>query len=89
MIGGLILMAGLASRLIAIPLAFNFATAIATAGRDNVVNFFNQNPSNIVDDAAFPYLTISLIILVFGPGIISLDGLLKKTIFKKYSAGLP
>jgi putative oxidoreductase len=88
MIGGLILMSGFASRAIAIPLAFNFLTAIATAGRDNVENIFKQDFSNIVDDAAFPYLIVSLVILVFGPGIISIDGLLKKTLFKKYATGL-
>jgi putative oxidoreductase len=77
MIGGLILMAGLGTRLIAIPLIFNFATAIATSGHDNVVKIFKQDFSNIVEDGAFPYLMVSLIMLIFGPGIFSLDGLFK------------
>jgi putative oxidoreductase len=86
--GGLILMAGIATRLVTIPLIFNFATAIATAGRENVVNLFKQDFSNIVDDAAFPYLIICLIFFVIGPGVFSIDGLLARTVFKKYAAGL-
>src|SRR5271170_1591910 len=77
MFGGLLLMAGLASRLIAIPLFFNFCVAYLTASHDTVVNFFRQDPSNIIDDAAFPFLITSLLILALGPGVISIDGLIK------------
>jgi hypothetical protein len=35
-----------------------------------------------VDDTAFPFLIASLVVLGFGPGRISLDFLLQKTIFK-------
>jgi len=75
--GGLFLMAGLASRLIAIPLFFNFCVAYLTASHDTVVNFFRQDPSNFIDDAAFPFLITSLLILAVGPGLISIDALLK------------
>ncbi len=88
LVGGILLMAGLASRLIAIPLTFNFLTAIATASSDNVKMIFKQDFSKIVDDTAFPFLVASLVILAFGPGIISLDAILKKTLFKKYATGL-
>ena len=78
--GGLFLMAGLASRLIAIPLFFNFCVAYLTASHDTVVNFFRQDPSNFIDDAAFPFLITSLLILALGPGPISIDWLLKSLV---------
>ena len=87
--GGILLMLGLGSRLIAVPLAINFCMAIVTASKDNVANFFHQDPSKIVDDTAFPFLIASLIILAFGPGLFSIDAILKRTLFKRHSAGLP
>jgi putative oxidoreductase len=86
-LGGIFLMAGLASRLISIPLTFNFAVAIITAS-DNVKHIFGQDFSKIVDDTAFPFMIASLVILTFGPGIFSIDAILKKTVFKQYAAGL-
>jgi len=77
MFGGVLLMAGLASRLISIPLFFNFCVAYLTASHDTVVNFFHQDPSNFIDDTAFPFLITSLLILAVGPGFISIDGFLK------------
>ncbi len=89
MVGGLLIMAGLASRLISIPLFFNFCVAYATASRDKVVNFFHQDPSAFIDDAAFPFLIMSLLILAVGPGPISIDALLKRTVFKKQARQQP
>jgi len=77
MFGGLFLMAGLASRLITIPLFFNFCVAYLTASHDTVVNFFHQDPSNFIDDSAFPFLITSVLIFALGPGIISADALIK------------
>src|SRR5271155_879993 len=77
MFGGLLLMVGLASRLISIPLFFNFCVAYLTASHDTVVNFFHQDPSNFIDDTAFPFLITSMLFLAAGPGIISADALIK------------
>jgi putative oxidoreductase len=44
MFGGVLLMLGLASRLIAIPVFFNFCVAYVTASRATVVNFLHQDP---------------------------------------------
>jgi putative oxidoreductase len=82
MIGGVLIMFGFASRLISIPLFFNFCVAYLTASHDKVVNFFHQDPSNFIDDSAFPFLIMTLVILAFGPGAISVDGLLKHTFFR-------
>src|SRR3984957_1043048 len=86
MIGGILIMIGLASRLISIPLFFNFCVAYLTASHDTVVNFFHQDPSNFIDDAAFPFLITSLLILAVGPGFISIDGFLKYMVSRRANA---
>jgi putative oxidoreductase len=83
MIGGVLLMLGLGSRFISLPLIFNFIIAIVTASRDHVVKFFSEDPSNIVDDTAFPFLVTALIVLAFGPGWFSVDGILRFFVFKR------
>ncbi len=83
MIGGILIMLGLASRLISIPIFINFCVAYLTASQVKVTGFFHNDPSNFIDDSAFPFLMMSLTILAFGPGIISLDGILSLLLFKK------
>jgi len=89
-IGGILLMLGLATRLISIPLVFNFLVAIATAGATNVKQAFlggdllepNYDAGRlggleaIVDDTAFPFLLTTLATLTFGAGKISIDYLI-------------
>jgi putative oxidoreductase len=82
MIGGILIMIGLASRLISIPLFFNFCVAYLTASHLTVVNFFHQDPSVFIDDSAFPFLMMSLTILAFGPGLFSVDAFLKYMLCK-------
>jgi putative oxidoreductase len=89
MIGGILIMLGLGSRLVAIPLFFNFCVAYLTASWPTVAGFFHNDPSNFIDDTAFPFLMMSLTILAFGPGIISLDGLLGLLLFKKPKSSAP
>jgi putative oxidoreductase len=82
MVGGILLMAGLAARLVAIPLTVNFIVAIVTDAHDQLIHVFSA-PDKLVDYTAFPFLVASLVILAFGPGVISIDGLLKHTVFRK------
>jgi putative oxidoreductase len=89
LVGGSLIIVGLGARAVSLPLIFNFAVAIATASKDNVKMIFKQDYSNIVDDTAYPFLIMAIIIFAFGPGLFSIDGILKKTVFKKYAAGLP
>jgi putative oxidoreductase len=89
MIGGVLIMLGLASRLVSIPLFINFCVAYLTASRMTVTGFFHNNPSNFIDDTAFPFLMMSLTILAFGPGIISLDGILSLLLFNKPKSSAP
>lgn len=74
-IGGLLLILGLAARLIAIPLTINFIVAFMTADRDAVVNFFKDQEA-FTNAAPFLYLLVSLIVLAFGPGLFSIDALI-------------
>lgn len=87
MLGGLLLIVGLASRLISIPLAFTMLVAYATAHRDSVVGLFNpaadadgltERLRNLLDQAPFPFLCAVLVVLAFGPGRASLDHLIKR-----------
>jgi putative oxidoreductase len=78
MVGGALLMLGLASRLICVPLIVNFIVAYLTASRGTVQGFFHNDPANFIDDAAFPFLITAILVLAFGPGKISVDAWLKR-----------
>jgi len=86
LVGGCLWMAGLGTRLISLPLFFNFCVAYATASKEKLQVMFHEFPNHIdkvIDDSAFPFLVTSLILLAFGPGLFSLDALLKKLFFSK------
>lgn len=76
-VGGLLLMLGLASRLICIPLTINFIVAFLTADRESVVNFFKDQDA-FTNAAPFLYLLVSLLVLAFGPGLFSIDALIRR-----------
>jgi putative oxidoreductase len=87
LLGGTLLLLGLATRLISIPLVFNFIVAYAAASRDTFKEFFagqhQKGYDDFINDAAFPLLMLALIMLAFGPGKASVDYLLKRTVFAK------
>src|SRR5215469_8622109 len=74
--GGILLFVGLASRLIALPLAFNMIVAYVTADREALGSIFSD-PGKFYNADPFTFLLASLIILAFGPGWLSLDTLIK------------
>ncbi len=74
-VGGLFLLVGLGSRLVAVPLIFTMVVAYLTAEIETVKHIFS-NPDKFVTADPFLYLLASVIILVFGPGVFSLDWLL-------------
>jgi putative oxidoreductase len=76
-VGGLLLLAGFASRLVTIPLIINFCVAYLTASREVVLNIFND-PDAFVSDAAFLFLLVSVVVFIFGPGAFSVDSILGK-----------
>lgn len=85
LIGGTLLMLGLATRLISLPLVFNFIVAIVAASRSDIAGAFHKQGvlagwDQIVNDTAFPMLILSLVMLAFGPGTVSIDCILGRTI---------
>ena len=73
--GGLLLLLGLASRLTAIPLIITMIVAYITADMEAVQGIFSD-PDAFVSASPFLFLFASLLVLVFGPGVFSIDHLL-------------
>jgi putative oxidoreductase len=71
-IGGALLFLGLGSRIIALPLTFNMLVAYVTADREALFSIFSD-PGKFYAADPFTFFFASLLILVFGPGKISLD----------------
>ena len=80
--GGLLLLIGLATRLISVPLMILLTVAYLTADIDRVRAIFGD-PDKFVTADEFLFLFSVVIIFVFGPGAFSLDALIGKY-FKRY-----
>jgi putative oxidoreductase len=76
-VGGILLILGLGSRLISVPLLINMIVAYITADREAWTSFFSD-PGKFFGADPFPFLLTALIILIFGPGLFSLDTLIKR-----------
>jgi putative oxidoreductase len=76
-VGGALLALGLFARPAAVPLIFTMLVAYWTADRE-ALNAIVSDPDKFVTAAPFLFLLASLIVLVFGPGKLSLDALLGK-----------
>jgi putative oxidoreductase len=75
--GSLLLIAGLASRPLALLIGASMIVAYITADFDAVTNILTD-PDKFVKADPFPFLLTALIIYVFGPGAFSLDNVLKR-----------
>jgi putative oxidoreductase len=79
MICGLFLFLGLASRIAALPLTFIMLGALSTAHAPKLSHLaFLLQPMSLVREAPYPFLITALLVFIFGPGKISLDGCLKR-----------
>jgi putative oxidoreductase len=76
--GGALLLVGLFSRIISVPLIFTMLVAYATAERAAVAGIF-KDPDKFTGAAPFLFLLVALIVFAFGPGKLSLDALLFKS----------
>ena len=76
-VGGVLLILGLASRLIAVPLIVNMLTAYVIADREALRSIFSE-PDKFYAAAPYTFLFAAIIIFVFGPGLFSLDTLIAK-----------
>jgi putative oxidoreductase len=73
--GGLLLIVGLASRPIALMITVSMCVAYITADFEAVASIFSD-PDKFAKADPFPFLMAALIVLFFGPGLISIDALL-------------
>ena len=80
--GGLLLMVGAGSRLVAFALAFDMVIAYLTADSDAVKSIFSDS-DKFVQAAPFPFLFMTLVVLVFGAGVFSVDWVLRKILSRK------
>jgi putative oxidoreductase len=75
--GGIFLAIGLFSRVTALILTVNMIMAYVIADRGALVSFFSD-PDKFAAAAPYVFLIASLIILIFGPGKIGVDTLLRR-----------
>ena len=73
MIGGVLLMLGLGTRLASVPLIVTMLVAYLTAHREKAF----KSLGDFTDQPPFPFLMAALVLLAFGAGRWSLDPLLK------------
>lgn len=76
--GGLFLILGLLSRLTCIPLTINFIVAYITTEQEGLKDLLSFDTDKFCADTAFPYLATAVVVLIFGPGKLSVDHLLKR-----------
>jgi uncharacterized membrane protein YphA (DoxX/SURF4 family) len=82
---GALLLIGFASRIAALVLTINFIVAMLTVQLSNYDSSFrelgsaiwNYDQRPILKDTAFPYLATALIVLFFGAGYLSIDGIIR------------
>lgn len=80
LVGGILLAIGLASRPIALMLAFDMVIAYLTADREALGSIFSD-PGKFYNADPFTFLMASLIVLIFGSGLFSVDALIERKWF--------
>jgi putative oxidoreductase len=80
--GSILILAGLASRLTAIPVTIAMAVAYWLGDQDAVLNIWGH-PDKFVKAAPFPFFLAAVIVLCFGPGWFSLDAILGRLFRRK------
>lgn len=76
-LGGILLILGLASRLIAVPLAIDMLVAYIVADRQALASFISD-PGKFYSADPYTFLFASLIVFIFGPGRFSVDNILMR-----------
>lgn len=79
---GIMLVAGLASRLATVPLIFTMLGALFFAHTGGTMQIFSDQAVFLAQPPV-TYLLVSLVIFAFGPGSISADYAIEKTVFKR------
>jgi putative oxidoreductase len=84
LVGGALLAVGLASRLVSLLFVGDMVVAYVTADHVAFFSFFSD-PDKFVGAAPCTFLCASLLILIFGPGRLSLDALVDRWFTKRAS----
>ncbi len=74
---GFLLIVGFASRIITIPLIGTMIVAYMTAHSEQLAAFWSNTPV-FFKAPPFPYLYTCFVVLLFGPGVLSVDGILSR-----------
>lgn len=86
--GGLLLIVGLATRLAALMLVFNMAVAFLTAHMGDARAIIGE-PSRFITSPPFTFLMASLIVVLFGPGFLALDTLVRQFLIHRKLVVVP
>jgi putative oxidoreductase len=79
--GGLFFTFGVLARVTALVLTINMVMAYITADKEALHSVFSD-PDKFAAAAPFVFLVASLIVLLFGPGIFSVDALMNRVFWK-------
>src|ERR1700740_2656367 len=85
--GSLLLIIGLGSRLLSLLIVISMTVAYLAADFEAVSSIFSD-PDKFVKADPFPFLLTALIVLVFGPGLFSIDALMKRILDRREKAKL-
>jgi putative oxidoreductase len=88
--GGMLLIAGLLTRLVALLLTSTMVVALMTADRaDFLAALSNTGEKGLTDVVPVVYALFLLWLVIAGPGAVSLDALLKRWLLPQQSADAP
>jgi putative oxidoreductase len=76
--GGILLILGLGTRLVGLLLAANMFVAYWTADHEALTTFFSLDPGKFYAADPYTFLFASLMVLIFGAGLLSVDTIMKK-----------
>ena len=85
--GSSLLIIGLGSRLLSLLIVISMAVAYLAADFEAVSSIFSD-PDKFVKADPFPFLLTAVIVLVFGPGLFSIDALMKRILHRREKAEL-
>jgi putative oxidoreductase len=83
--GSLLLIIGLASRPLSLLIVISMTVAYLADNFEAVSSIFSD-PDKFVKADPFPFLLTALIVLVFGPGLFSIDALMKRILRRREKA---
>src|SRR5260221_6016740 len=85
--GSLLLIIGLGSRLLSLLIVISMTVAYLAADFEAVSSIFSD-PDKFVKADPFPFLLTAVIVLVFGPGLFSIDSFMKRILHRREKAEL-